>query len=77
MNTENVEEKNDLFLETNLSAKFVTTVVPDSEEKQQSLDAMNMHLENITEQLQSVFRLLIIEMMTLKQEHYTGEKKDA
>ncbi|MCK5663411.1 MAG: hypothetical protein KAI17_07985 [Thiotrichaceae bacterium] len=63
-------------LETKLSAKFITDN-PCTPEEQISLDALNMHTEEIAEKLQSTFRLLIIEMLEIKRANFTKEKINA
>ena len=70
-------DSNTLALETQLTARFVSSVACNTPEEQQSLDTLNHAVEDVTERLQGTFRLLIIEMLTLKREALTGGETDA
>lgn len=64
-------ETSPLHLQTKISAEFVTQVPPESVAEQVSLDALNMHAEDICESLQPIFRQLIIEMLELKRKTFS------
>jgi hypothetical protein len=58
-------------LKTEISAKFVTSLPPETTEAQVSLDALNKHVEDICETLQPIFVKLIVEMLELKRATHT------
>jgi len=60
----------DLNLHTRISAKFVMEGDIPSE-RQESLDALNKHTEDICESLQPIFQQLIIEMLELKRKTFS------
>ena len=55
-----------------LPKKYTVTTVILPPEEQASLDALNTHTEDCARRLQPAFRSLIVEMLELKREHYTG-----
>lgn len=63
----------DMNLETNLSAKFIATGLRTAAEIK-SMDSLNKHAEEITERLQQVFRLLIVEMLDIKRQQFVKEE---
>jgi hypothetical protein len=65
---------NNIAMETVLTARFVPRVAPESPEEQASIDALNMHAEEIAEKLQPVFRDLVLSMLELKRPHFTTPK---
>ena len=65
---------NALTLRTEIHAKFEYRDAPTPEE-QVSVDALNMHAEEICETLQPIFNSLVINLLELKRGHYAkGEK---
>jgi hypothetical protein len=66
---------NEMQMETNLSVKFIYAATPTKEE-QASLDALNIHADDIAESLQTVFRALVIEMLSLKRKTHTGGENE-
>jgi hypothetical protein len=66
-----------MILETKLVARFINPNDDISAEEIISLNALNTHTEAVAEQLQTAFRLLIVEMLELKRHQYAEDNPNA
>lgn len=64
--------RQEMHLETKISARFVTALPPASVEEAKSLLALNYHAEQICETLQPIFQKLVIDMLELKRAQFTA-----
>lgn len=62
-----------LDFETNISARFHSKTQLDPQQ-QASLDALNVHVQEIAGRLQTTVRLLITEMLYIKRAQFTKEE---